>query len=165
MNRTDVSLLLLRSVFGCFLAWHGVNKVRGGLDGTAGWFASIGMKWPRLQARIAAVTEIGAGLMLAVGFLTPLAGAAVIATMLVAIVTVHWRVGFFVFLPGQGWEYCASIAVAGAAIVIVGPGRASFDYWLGLQADTVTAAAGVALGGLAAAGHLALSWRRTGDPA
>jgi putative oxidoreductase len=112
-----------------FLAYHGYNKVfgGGGLAGTAGWFGSIGMKWPKWQARIAAATEIGAGIMLAVGLLTPLAAAGVIGIMVVAIVVAHAKVGFFVFLPNQGWEYCATIAIGAAAVGIMGPGDWSID--------------------------------------
>ena len=48
MQQLDVGLLVLRAVFGVFLAYHGYNKVfgGGGLAGTARWFGSIGMKWP-----------------------------------------------------------------------------------------------------------------------
>ena len=55
--------------FGVGLAAHGYNKIFGGgkLKGTAGWFGSIGMKWPKWQARLAAATEIGAGLLFAAG--------------------------------------------------------------------------------------------------
>ena len=48
--------------------------------------------------------------------------------MLVAIVVAHWKVGFFIFKPNQGWEYCASIAVAAWVIATVGPGRYSLDH-------------------------------------
>ena len=61
LDQLNVGLLLLRLCLGLFLAYHGYNKVfgGGGLTGTAGWFGSIGMKWPAWQARIAATTEIG----------------------------------------------------------------------------------------------------------
>jgi putative oxidoreductase len=123
----DTGLLVLRVIFGLFLAYHGYNKIAGGLDGTAGWFRSIGFKWPELQARLAAATEIGAGVLMAVGLLTPLAAAGMIGVMLVAIVVAHWKVGFFIFKPNQGWEYCASIAITAWVIATVGPGRYSLD--------------------------------------
>lgn len=133
----NVALLILRLCFGLFLAYHGYNKIfgGGGLAGTAGWFGSIGMKWPIWQARLAAATEIGAGLMLAAGLLTPLAAAGVIGIMIVAIVVAHAKVGFFVFLPNQGWEYCATIALGALAIGIIGPGEWSIDNALDLSFD------------------------------
>ncbi len=128
-------MLVLRIVFGLFLVAHGANKVFGGngLKGTAGWFGSIGMKWPRWQARLAAATEIGAGLMFAGGLLTPLAAAGMVALMIVAIWTVHWKVGFFVFRPNQGWEYCASIAVVAFVVALAGPGEWSLDHAFGIH--------------------------------
>jgi len=167
MTRFDAALLLLRAVFGLFFAYHGYNKVfgKGGLSGTARWFASIGMKWPTWQARIAATTEIGSGVMLAVGFLTPLAAAGIIGVMVVAIWVEHRKVGFFVFLPNQGWEYCASIAVAVLGIATLGPGEWSIDHAIGWDwqswAGTVIAlAAGV--GG--AVLQLAVSYRPAPKP-
>lgn len=129
VDQVNTGLLLLRLCLGLFLAYHGVNKIFGpnGLSGTAAWFSSIGFKWPSAQARIAALTEIGAGLLLALGLLTPLAAAGTIGIMIVAIVVAHWKVGFFVFLPGQGWEYCATIAIGALAIGIIGPGEWSVD--------------------------------------
>ena len=98
MAQLDLGLLVLRVVFGVFLAYHGYNKVfgGGGLAGTAGWFGSIGMKWPLWQARLAAATEVGAGLLFAFGLFTAFAAAGIIGVMLVAIVVAHWKVGFCV---------------------------------------------------------------------
>ncbi len=130
MKQLDVALVMLRVFFGLALAYHGYNKVfgGGGLAGTARWFGGIGMKWPKWQARLAAATEIGAGVMLALGLATPLAAAGFIGIMVVAIVVEHWKVGFFVFKPNQGWEYCASIAVVALFIGTVGAGKYSLDH-------------------------------------
>ena len=146
--RFDVALVVLRVIFGLFLAYHGYNKLKGGIGGTVGWFRSIGFKWPALQARLAASTEIGAGLLMAAGLLTPLAAAGMIGVMVVAIVVAHWKVGFFIFLPDQGWEYCASIAVTAWVIATVGPGRFSLDRafdleWSGWWGAAIAAALGI----------------------
>lgn len=134
MNRFDSALLVLRLAFGFSMAYHGINKVRGnGIAGTAGWFASIGMKWPRAQALVAATSEIASGVLLAVGLLTPLACIAFVSLMCVAIVTVHWKVGYFIFLPNGGWEYCASIAVVATCIALIGPGKYSLDHSLNMS--------------------------------
>ena len=162
MPQFDLALLLLRVVFGVFLAYHGYNKVfgGGGLAGTAKWFGAIGMKWPLWQARLAATTEMGAGLLFVAGLITPLAGAGVIGLMVVAIVVAHWKVGFFIFKPNQGWEYCASIAVVAFAVSMVGGGRWSLDNALDIEFSGWWGAAiagGLGIGG--ALGQLALSYR------
>ncbi|MGB8859777.1 MAG: DoxX family protein [Ilumatobacteraceae bacterium] len=162
MQQLDLGRLVLRLVFGLFLAYHGYNKVfgGGGLAGTARWFGSIGMRWPKWQARVAATTEVGAGVMFAAGLLTPLAAAGIIGVMVVAIVVEHWKVGFFIFKPNQGWEYCASIAVVAAALATMGAGRWSLDHALDIRFHGWTGA--LVGGGLGIAGalvQLAVSYR------
>ena len=135
MDPIDLALLVLRVVFGLFLAAHGYNKVFGGgkLAGTGLWFGSLGMKWPQVQARLAAGTEIGAGVLFALGLLTPFAAAGMIAVMVVATWSAHRKNGFFIFHEGQGWEYTVSIAVAAWSVAAIGPGDASIDHAIGLD--------------------------------
>ena len=76
----DLVLLILRGVAGLTLATHGWNKFFGGgrIAGTGRWFDSIGMRPGRLNALLAASSEVGAGVLLAAGFLTPVAAAGVV---------------------------------------------------------------------------------------
>ncbi len=162
MDPIDLGVLVLRLTFGLFLAYHGYNKVfgGGGLTGTARWFGSIGMRWPAWQARLAAATEIGAGVLFAAGFLTPLAAAGIIGVMLVATWVAHRKNGFFIFNEGQGWEYTCSIAIVAWSVAAIGPGRASVDHTLDLTSDGWTgaiAAGAIGVGG--AVGQLALCYR------
>jgi len=162
VHRLDAALFLLRVVFGLSFAYHGYNKVfgGGGLAGTARWFGAIGMKWPIWQARLAAATEIGAGLLFAAGLITPFAGAGIIGLMIVAIVVAHWKVGFFIFEPDQGWEYCASIAVVAFAVSMAGGGRWSLDNALGIEFRGWSGAAVAGVVGIGGAlTQLALSYR------
>lgn len=162
MEPSDLGVLVVRVVFGLSLAAHGLNKIRGrgGLTGTAGWFGSIGMKWPRLQARLAAGTEIAAGLLFAIGLLTSLAAAAMISLMLVAWAVAHRTRGFFIFNEGQGWEYVAAIAAAAFGIAAIGAGEVSLDHALDVHASgwwgaVIAGVVGVGGGVL----HLAVSYR------
>ena len=100
--------------------------------GTAGWFDSIGMKPGRTHAIIASATEVATGLMLAVGFLTPLAAAGFIGLMTVAIWTVHRKNGFFI--TKEGWEYTFLIAVA-ALLFATLPSKYSLDHAFDLDDD------------------------------
>ncbi len=112
MSAYDVGLLILRVVLGLTLAAHGYNKFfgPGGLTGTAGWFDSMGMKPGMFHARIAATTEMSAGIGLAVGLLTPIPAAGFVALMFVAAWTVHRPNGFFIVK--EGWEYNLVLATA-----------------------------------------------------
>ncbi|HEY1971597.1 MAG TPA: DoxX family protein [Pseudonocardia sp.] len=129
----DAGLLLLRVVTGLTLAAHGYQKFFSGgrIAGTAAWFDSMGMRPGRLHALAAATTEIGAGLLLALGLLTSLTGAAFVALMLVAAYTVHRANGFF--SVRSGWEYNLILAVIGATLGITGAGTYSLDHLLGID--------------------------------
>jgi putative oxidoreductase len=135
VSRFDLVLLFLRATIGLTLMAHGYNKFKGGLAGTARWFESIGVRPGRLHAPLAATTEVTAGFGLAVGALTPLSASGIIAIMVVASIAAHLRNGFFIFRPGEGWEYTFMIAVACFLIATIGPGRWSFDNAVGLIDD------------------------------
>jgi putative oxidoreductase len=126
----DAGLLILRVVLGLTMATHGYNKLFGGgrIAGTAGWFESIGMKPGTLHARVAASTEMAAGLGLAVGLLTPIPAAGFVALMFVAAWTVHRHNGFFIVK--EGWEYNLILATAAVALAATGAGKYSLDYAL-----------------------------------
>lgn len=168
-DQINLALLVVRLFFGVGLAYHGYNKVfgSGGLAGTTRWFGSIGMRWPHWQARAAATTEMGAGLLFAAGLITPFAAAGMIGVMVVAGWASHRKNGFFVFK--DGWEFTASIGVAAWAVATIGPGRFSLDAAFGITLDGWTGALVAGLlgvgGGVA---QLALSYRpgaRTSAPA
>ena len=160
----DLGLLVLRATLGVVMLAHGVNHVfRGGkIAGTAKWFASMGMRPPIVHAWLASVVEMGAGALLIAGLLTPLAGAGSIGIMTVAFVINHRRNGFFIFRPGEGYEYVMTLALLGFAVALLGAGRWSLDEAVGLTGDLdggvglALAAVGGVGGGL---GLLAACWR------
>ncbi len=158
----NLGLLIIRVVVGVTLATHGLNKIFGGgkIAGTAGWFGSMGMKMPKVNAWMAALTEIGAGLLLAIGLVTPLAAAGMIAIMVVAFITTHWKNGWFIFNPGGGVEYVVVLAAVGFGLACTGAGEWSVDNgieldWAGMTGLIIAAVAGV--GG--ALLQLAAFWR------
>ncbi len=154
MEPIDLALLVVRLMFGVGLSLHGYNKIfgGGGLAGTGRWFGSLGMRWPAVQARVAATTEITAGLLFAAGLLTPFAAAGMIGVMLVAGWAAHRRNGFFIFRKGEGWEYVASIAVVAWAVATIGPGELSLDHALDLTWDAWDGWIGSAIAGVLGVG-------------
>jgi putative oxidoreductase len=159
-NAEVAALLLVRVVVGITMILHGYNHWRGGgrIAGTARWFSGLGLTRGTLQAWMSVVTEIGAGTLLVLGLLTPLACAAIISVMLIAGLLAHRRNGFFVFR--DGYEYVLVLSVTSLALATLGPGRLSVDSAAGI---TVTgwAGGGIALGVavVATAGMLATFWR------
>ena len=160
----DVGLLAVRLMIGIGVAMHGYNKIFGGgrLPGTARWFGSMGMRWPKVQARMAAFTEIAAGLGFAAGLLTPFAAAGLIGLMLVALVVSHRKNGFFIFNKGEGYEYVMTLLLCGVTLGAVGPGDWSLDDALEIN-DDLTGTTGLLLslvgGGVGALLLLATFWR------
>jgi putative oxidoreductase len=129
----DLSLLVFRAGLGIVFLAHGYNHIFGGgkLAGTGRWFESLGMRPGVLHAWFASLTEVGAGALLLLGWLTPLACAGVIGTMLVAWITNHLRNGFFIFRPGEGYEYVMMLTLAAVGLAGVGAGEWSLDHALG----------------------------------
>jgi len=131
----EYGLLLLRLVVGLAFAAHGAQKLfgwfgGGGLQGTAGFFASLGYRAPALMALVAGLGELGGGLLLAAGFLTPLAALILATVMLNAIATVQWRKGFF-----GGYELDVTFLTVVVALAMTGPGRLSLDHAAGWAND------------------------------
>ena len=99
---------------------------------------------------MAATTEIGTGLLLVAGFLTPLAAAGLCSLMVVAIVTVHRKNGFFIFNPGAGIEYCLILAVTAIALGGLGAGNWSLDH--ATKIWNVSAATGLGIAAIVGVG-------------
>lgn len=141
MHAVDVAALLLRLTLGVTMLAHGWNHLFGGgkIAGTTRWFASIGMRPAWLHAWVATITELICGVLLLLGALVPLAAAGVLGTMLVALVTNHLRNGFFIFRPGEGYEYVLMISVVSVALAGIGGGYLSVDHAVGMPISGATA--------------------------
>ena len=135
----NLAFLIFRCGVGAVMLAHGVNHIIGGgkIAGTARWFESLGMRPGILHAWLASATEVGSGILLLVGLLTPLAAAGAVGVMVVAWITNHLRNGFFIFRKGEGWEYVMTLTVVGLAVGTVGPGSWSLDEALDIRDDLV----------------------------
>jgi len=164
MDAANLGLLALRAVIGVTMIAHGYNHIWGGgkIAGTAGWFESLGMKPGRLHAWLASLTELVAGAMLVAGLGTPLAAGACAGVMLVAWMTNHRTNGFFIFRPGEGYEYVMNLFVASLAVACIGAGEWSLDRAFGID-DSLDGWTGAAIGAVVGIGGaltlLAVFWR------
>ena len=123
-------LLIIRLVVGLTFAAHGTQKLFGwfgghGLQGTGGFFESIGIRPGKTMALLAGISEVAGGLLFAAGFLTPFAAILIIGTMMVAIVKVHAPNGYWV--TQNGTEYNVMLIVVALGVALVGAGSFSID--------------------------------------
>lgn len=165
MNELDFVSTLLRLVLGFTFIAHGYNHGwgPGGLDGTARWFASIGLQPARLHAAVSAYMEVAAGVALILGLAIPLAAAVGIGVMATAFATVHRKNGFFIIK--EGFEYVMLLTTALVVLATLGAGRLSLDHALGIELDGVWAGlAALAAGCAGSAGLLITSWRPARNP-
>lgn len=122
----DIALLIARVALGGVLLLHAWR--RWGIDGVAAqtaYVASYGVPYPDVVAWAGIIGEAGAGLLLIVGLLTPLAAAGVVAEQVLIICWITWRRQ--PFIADRGYEYNVILAVLALIFVVHGAGRASVD--------------------------------------
>jgi putative oxidoreductase len=132
----DVGILVIRVLFGAAIAAHGAQKIFGwfggyGLKGTGGFFEGLGFRPGTAFAAAAGLSEFGGGILLALGLFTRLGAAAVLAAMLVAMVSVHLKNGFFAMANGIELPFLYAAAAIGVALT--GGGAYSADALFGLR--------------------------------
>ena len=124
-------ILILRIAIGTVMFAHGSQKVLG-LFGGKGLSVTVDMMGkmagiPPFFVYLSAFTEFLGGMGLFMGALTRFFGIAVFINMLVAVLVVHLKSGFF---APMGFEYPGTLAFMATAITIMGPGRFSLDHLL-----------------------------------
>jgi putative oxidoreductase len=147
----SIGLLIVRLVVGLTLAAHGAQKLfgwfgGGGIAGTGAGLEHLGFRPGRVQAALAGVIEVGGGLFVAAGLLTPAAAASVVAVMIVAAVSAHLRNGFFA--QNGGFEYAFVLGAVALGLAFTGPGSLSVDHALGLSLSGLTWGTAALIAGL-----------------
>ncbi len=151
-SAADLGLLALRLTTGGLMMGHGAQKLWGmfggyGLEGTAGWLESLGLKPGRTWAIMAGGSEFGSGALMALGLLGPIGGISVFGPMIMAWNKAH--AGKPIWVTSGGAELPLMNMAAGTALAFTGPGRYSLDGLLGIkvpQTLVLLTVAGVAAG-------------------
>lgn len=141
-THSDPLLLIFRVLLGVIMFAHGAQKVFGwfggrGLDPTFAFFAGFGIPAP--LGALAIAVEIIGGPALILGVLGRVAALGFVVNMLVAVLVVHGRNGFFMNwgnnLPGEGIEFHLIAIALGLALVVRGSGPLSIDGRLARRSD------------------------------
>jgi len=124
-NQGSWGLTILRVVVGIAFLMHGWQKLFVlHFAGVAGFLGHLGIPLPMVTAVVLTLVEFLGGAALVLGLFTRWAAWLLAIDMLVAILLVHLKGGFF--LP-QGFEYALALLAANIALALTGPGAASVD--------------------------------------
>jgi putative oxidoreductase len=136
-DELDLGLAMIRITAGLLMAAHGAQKLLGWWGGSSmsKWSADLEGQGIRAAALWAWVSVGGqmAGLVLAIGLLTPLAAAASLVAPMVVVVVQKWPKGFFNVRGGI--EFMVLILITGIALILTGPGSVSVDALIGIDLD------------------------------
>ena len=118
-------ITVLRVVVGMVFLVHGGQKLFVfGFGGVAAFLGQVGIPAPMLAALVVTAVELLGGLALLLGLFTRWAAVPLAINMLVAILVVHLKAGFF--LP-DGYEFALTLLGANVALALLGSGEASVD--------------------------------------
>ena len=128
-RQLSIGLTVLRLALGATFIIHGGQKLFiYGFAGVSGSFAQMGIPMPGLLGPFVSLVEFFGGIAIVFGLLTRLAALGLAGNMIVAILTVHLKAGFF--NPG-GVEFPLSLLAAAATLAITGAGAFSLDALIG----------------------------------
>ncbi|MDQ6832116.1 MAG: DoxX family protein [Chloroflexota bacterium] len=149
----DIGLLVLRATTGGLIAGHGSQKLLGafggpGLEGTAGFMESLGLRPGKYWGTAAALSETS-GILTALGLLHPLGPLGTTAAMTMATAKAHW--GKPIWATAGGAELAVTNIAASLALMLTGPGKYSLDQMFGIKLPRPLVIAAI----LAAAGAVA----------
>jgi putative oxidoreductase len=128
--RVNWAVLPLRLAIGVVFIAHGSQKLFGwfggyGIAKTAEGFGHMGLHPAIFWAWVVAIAEFFGGLGLVGGLLTRLSALGLTIDMIVAIVKVHLKNGFFVH--EGGFEFPMMLLATALALLILGAGDYSID--------------------------------------
>lgn len=125
--RPDWGIFVLRVIVGLVFLMHGGQKLFVyGFGGVAGSMAKLGIPLPGLSAVVVTTVEFLGGAALMAGLFTRWAAALLTINMLVAILAVHYKNGFF--LPA-GYEYALTLLGASLSLTLAGSGAAAVENY------------------------------------
>ena len=130
----NTALLLGRVAIGVCFVIHGLGKLgvvgTGNMQGFVEWLESLNVPFAPIQARMAMLSELVGGSLLALGLLTRPACALLIVTMLVAGRLGHRGAGYLITNDPPGAEYTINLAAICFVLALLGPGAWSLDALL-----------------------------------
>jgi len=155
VDPVDIASLSLRLALGMLIFAQGMGKFgwfggQGGLKGLEEFLRVLGYDARTPLAWLLTSVEIGSGVLLMAGALTPLAAAGAIGIAVNLTFGLTWSAGY---ADTGGYGFALLLAAMATAVVFLGPGRFSVDrliHWRwpmsGMKAGTAALVVGVIVG-------------------
>ena len=146
-DMVDLALLMLRGTLGTLMAGHGAQKLFGwfggpGVKGTTGMMEHLGLKPGQQWTALASASEVGGGVLTALGLLNPVGELGILGSMGMATFVAHR--GKPIWVTSGGAELPVTNMAIVAALLATGPGKYSLDYALNLHPPRWTVLPGIA---------------------
>ena len=130
----NIATLVLRIFIGICFVIHGLGKLgvvgTGNMAGFEGWLGSLNLPFPKLQARLAMLSEIIGGVLMTIGLFTRVGAFLCFCTMIVAALIGHRGGGYLITNNPPGNEYTVNLSAVLLVIILLGPGLYSLDAFL-----------------------------------
>jgi len=132
----DAALIAARVGLAWIFIYYGGSKLFGwftgpgphGIHETSLYFAhAAGLTPGGFFAVLGGITEFFGGIAIALGLFTRLAGLALFADMVIAMITVTWATGFNSAHAPPGYQLNIPVAILALMLALLGPGRFSLD--------------------------------------
>jgi putative oxidoreductase len=128
----DLALAVVRVALAWIFVVYGAQKLFGwfggpGIDPTAGFMASLGLKPGTFMAYLSGIIEFGGGIAMLLGVVTRLAGLALIGDMVVAMVKVTAEQGLHPYTNAPGYGLNVALIALALVMFLLGAGRYSLD--------------------------------------
>ena len=158
----DLALLVARAVLGGSIAAHGTQKLFGwfggpGIEGASQMMQHLGFQPGERYARLASLSEIGAGALIASGTGGPIGPALLLGVMATAAGSVHVKNGYW--NQNRGYELNVMYALLALLLAVEDHGSASIDAASGFRERTRSWHGWLALAAGAAGAAYVLSHR------
>jgi len=133
-RQVSIGLTVLRLILGATFIAHGAQKLFVmGLPAISGGFAQMGIPMPGFFGPFVSLVEFFGGIAIVLGLLTRLTSLGLAVNMIVAMLAVHLKNGFF---NPNGVEFPLALFGMSVALMAMGAGAFSVDALLGNRSTT-----------------------------
>jgi len=130
---SSCGLTVVRVVVGVIFVMHGWQKLSMGFQNVGGFLGSLGVPVPTLAAVVLTIVELLGGIALILGIFSRYVAALLAIDMLVALILVHAKNGFF---APKGVEFPLLLLASNICLLLAGGGCLSVEGFMRSKSST-----------------------------